>query len=254
MSRVGNFSGLPASFLGRLHCPTALSILAIAVYILLSGCGEYPKDARNTLQNIKEQGVLQVGVIENPPWVVREESGAEGVEPEIVRRLARHLDVDVRWHWGTTAEVIHALELYQIDLAIGGLTAGPRLPKTVAASNPYHTTRYTVGFPPALQSIPARLEKQPVAVSRISPMHEALIREQAEIHSMDNPESSNFPMAGPVWKLEARGYNPAPWTLLTQEQVMVVTKGENAWLLKLQRHLNQLTGVNERLRELEAPR
>lgn len=231
-----------------------LLLIMAAGSLLLGSCSDYPKDVRGTLDGIRQDGILQVGVIENPPWVIRGESGPEGLEPEIVRNLAGELRAEVRWHWGPTAEVIHALEQHQLHLVIGGLTTGPRLPKTAAATRPFYATRYTVGFPPETSAMPEDLEGQTVAVPVISPLHEILQDRDAEPRPMDNPEGAGLPLAGPLWKLEAHGYAPGRWELLTQQQVMLVTKGENAWMVALQRHLDSLTGLGERLRQLEDAR
>lgn len=252
---TGSLFQLSVLFWGVIRYPAVRLIISITAYLFISNCSEFPRDARNTLENIQKEGVLQVGVIENPPWVIRRESVAAGLEPDIIHRLARELGVEVRWHWGTTGELIHALELYQLDLVVGGLVMDPRLPKTVAASKPYYVTRYTVGFPPAFQSIPVGLENLSIAVPQISPIHEALRKERANPYlTIDAEGESNVPIAGPDWRLEAQGYTPGPWTLLRQRHVMLLAKGENAWLLTLQRHLNQLTRVDENLRTVEGQR
>ncbi|QIB64419.1 transporter substrate-binding domain-containing protein [Kineobactrum salinum] len=227
-----------------------LLIFTLFVAVLLAGCSDYPRDVQQTLDSIGQEELLQVGVIENPPWVIRGESGPEGLEPEIVRKLAHALNAEVRWHWGATAEVMQALEQYQVALVIGGLTTGPHLPKTVAATKPYFTTRYTVGFP-ASREPPASLEGEEVAVRTLSPAHKPLQDQNAVPLSMEHPERSGLPLAGPDFKLLALGYRPGDWQLLTQKQVMAVAKGENAWMGTLQRHLNGLTGLDQRLRQLE---
>lgn len=230
-----------------------LLLFLVAGASALAGCSDYPKDVQDTLNGIRQDGVLLVGVIENPPWVIRGESGPEGLEPEIVQSLANQLNAEVRWRWGSTAELIHTLEQRQLHLVIGGLTTGPRLPKTVAATRPFYTSRYTVGFPQDRSGMPSTLEGQPVALPVVSPMYEILKEADAEPRPMDTPRNSELPLAGPTWKLEAHGYTAGQWELLNQKHVMIVTPGENAWLVRLQQHLNGLTGLDERLRQLEDP-
>ncbi len=230
-----------------------LYAILVLLLPLLGGCTDYPKDVENTLDSIKG-GVLQVGVIDNPPWVIRGPSGPEGLEPGIVRELATSLNAEVRWHWGTTGALLHALEHYQLHLVIGGLTTGPRLPKTVASTKPYYTTRYTIGYPLGQDPTQAGLDGLDVAVPYVSPLHKLLKSEGANPRPIGSPGWEDLPAAGPDWRLEADGYVPQPLELLKQKHVMVTTKGENAWIMTVQRHLNGQTGVHTRLRDLEASR
>lgn len=228
----------------------AAVVILNAICVLITGCEDYPKDVRHTLDSV-QSGVLHVGLVENAPWVIRGPAGPQGLEPDIIRTLAARLDAEVAWHWGSTAVVLEALEQYQVHLAAGGFATGPLLPSTVAATNPYYVTRYTVGFLPSQERKPTQLEGLTLALPLMSPLHEPLKKKNAELRSMTAPEESGLPMAGPTWWLEAHGYAPGPWTLLKQKQVMVVTKGENAWMTAVQRHLNGLTNLDEELRQLE---
>lgn len=229
----------------------AATVIVMAALLLMPSCSDYPRDVEKTLDTL-QSGVLRVGVVENPPWVIRGSSGPEGLEPEILRNLAARLNAEVQWYWGSTAVMIQALEQHQVHVVIGGLTSGPRLPKTVAVTKPYYTTRYTVGFPPSRNAMPASLEGLSIAVPAISPLRKTLRDKQAELLPVGNLETPGLPMAGPTWWLEAHGLRPGPWELLKQKQVMVVAKGENAWIGALQHHLNGVTDVDKRLRQLEA--
>lgn len=244
---------------GRIYALSNFPLLARAVTVLvaaalsfLAGCDNYPKDAGDTLKSIN-RSILHVGLIENPPWVIDGGGEPAGLEPGIIRNIARELDAEVRWHWGSTAEMIQALEHHQVHVVIGGLTTGPRLPKTVTPTKPYYTTRYLVGFPAGIRMLPEKLKGEVIALPYISPVREILKHKKAELKIVNHPEATGLPIAGPSWKLEAQGYIPGPWVLLKQQHVMVVAKGENAWIGTLQRHLNDLTraGIDERLRQLE---
>lgn len=229
----------------------ATAFILVTLLTLLTGCEDYPKDVKQTLDSV-QGGVLHVGLVENAPWVIRGPAGPRGLEPSIIRNLATRLDAEVRWHWGPTAVVLQALEQHQIQLAAGGFATGPQLPTTVAPTKPYYVTRYTVGFLPSEEGRPVKLEGLTVALPFMSSAHKPLTKKKAEPHSLNAPDTSGLPMAGPTWWLEARGYGPGRWTLLKQKQVMVVAKGENAWMRAVQRHLNGLTNLAEKLQKLEA--
>lgn len=249
----GKASALPFFLRPNQPARKALLCVLLAINLVVTGCDSYPRDTSHTLQHIRQKGELRVGVISNPPWVIHGENGPTGVEPEIVRRLADQLGARVSWHWGSTGVLVQALEQYQVDLVVGGLTTGPRLPKTVAATKPYYTARYTVGLPPGAGSL-SGLEGRTIAITPISPLHKALRDKGAELRPMDSPDESDLPIAGPVWRLKAQGYIPGRWQLLTEKHVMVVAKGENAWMNTLQRFLNQLKGLDEQLQHFEVSR
>lgn len=230
----------------------AARFFVVVLFSLLSACSDYPKDVENTLDSIKGS-ILHVGLIENPPWVIATDGEPKGVEPEIIQQLADKLNAQVRWHWGSTAEMLQALEQNQVYVVVGGLITKPKLPKIVTSTQPYYTTRYTVGFPHNMKAFPDKLKGETIALPHISPVREILLSKKAILLPMENPESEGFPVAGPVWRLQARAYNLGPWMLLKQQHVMAVAKGENAWISVLQRHLNGLNqgAINERLRQLE---
>lgn len=246
MKRENNCSGPKLLSIAR----GATTILLATILTLLTSCEDYPKDVKHTLDSV-QSGVLRVGLVENPPWVIRGADGPQGLEPEMIRKLATQLDAEVRWHWGSTAIVIQALEQHQVQLAAGGFITGPQLPSTVAATKPYYTTRHTIGFLPNEQE-PARVKGLTVALPFLSPLHKPLKEKGAELQTLAAPETSGLPLAGPSWWLKAHGYVPGRWTLLEQQQVMVVAKGENAWMRTVQRYLNGLADLDDKLQQWEA--
>jgi polar amino acid transport system substrate-binding protein len=128
-------TGLRSAFL-------ALLLLALT----LASC-RYPQDVEGTLKRV-EGGVLLVGAVENPPWVIRrgEAVAGTGLEAELVAGLAEELGAELRWHWGTPEELLPALEKFQLDIVIGGLAKGPRIGHGVALTKPYIKRHETVGL------------------------------------------------------------------------------------------------------------
>jgi polar amino acid transport system substrate-binding protein len=97
------------------------AILLLAAF--LCGCGEegFPRDAKGTLQRVRG-GTMRVGLVENPPWVVRQGDEPAGIEPELVRQFAAELRATPEWHWGGEQAQMEALEKYELDLLLGGIT------------------------------------------------------------------------------------------------------------------------------------
>ena len=65
---------------------------------------------------------MRVGVTENPPWVRLGRRGPTGIEPVLVRRLARSLGARVEWVEGSESKLMAALHEREIDLVVAGLT------------------------------------------------------------------------------------------------------------------------------------
>ena len=166
--------------------PKFLTLLAVA--LALASC-RYPQDVEGTLERV-EGGVLRVGAVENPPWVIRrgEAPTATGLEAELVAGLAKELDAELRWHWGTTEELLPALGKFQLDIVVGGLVKGPRIGHGVALTTPYIKRHETVGL---------------------------------------------------------RGETKM------QEHVLALPPGENAWMMAIERYIDRVPGLEQRLRELE---
>ncbi|ASK34179.1 hypothetical protein CEK62_07185 [Alcanivorax sp. N3-2A] len=223
---------------------TGWCVGALAVLLLAAGC-RYPRDVEQTLQRV-QGGVLDVGLTENEPWVVR---GAEpgGVEVVLVRRLARQLNARVRWHWGAESELIPALRDRQIDLLVGGLVESPWLMDQVALIKPYQESRVTVGFA-AGAAMPPSLEGVRVAVPVINKVFLALRDEGAIARRYADRPPTGEPLAAADWWLRAHGYRPGPWTLITDKHVVALPPGENAWLLRVQKHFSDAADVDALLR------
>ena len=93
----------------------------LAGVVLLAGCA-IPTDPKGTLERARG-GVLRVGITYADPWV--RDGGAEpaGVEAELVRRFADHPGSRVQWIEGSEEQLFEKLELGEVDLVIGGITA-----------------------------------------------------------------------------------------------------------------------------------
>lgn len=109
----------------------------VLLVAMTAACAPYPREPHQTLQTIEETGVLWVGVSEHPPWTESVQNEVLGVEPNLVRALARELDVEVRWMVMSETELVHALEQGEVHLGVAGLTKKTPWSKHVGLSKPY---------------------------------------------------------------------------------------------------------------------
>ncbi|MBC6609880.1 transporter substrate-binding domain-containing protein [Hymenobacter sp. BT507] len=105
--------------------------------LLLSACSEYPKDPERTLQKV-ENGILQVGYSDNPPWVIKTDQDPIGIEPELVKGFAKSLHATVRWHNDTEQGLFEGLKRKQYALVVAGITDDtPWKQEKIGLTRPY---------------------------------------------------------------------------------------------------------------------
>lgn len=224
-------------------------LLGMLPTLALLGC-RYPSDIEHTMDRIQD-GELEVGLIENPPWVIRSEDDPDGLEPGIIRSLAKRLNSEIRWHWDSQDNLLSALQHRQLDLVIGGLTKRSHLSQQAALTRPYYQSRYAVGFPPEIQ-LPTSLDGQEVAIPPVNHIHAALKEKDARPVKVADITHTESAVAAPTWWLSAHGFIAGPWSIISDKHVMALPKGENAWMLALQQHLNAYSNIEQRLQQFEA--
>lgn len=112
-----------------------LALLAVAALI---GC-DLPRDPEGTLNAVRG-AELVVGVSEAPPWIEGGGRQPQGIEADIVRRLADALDADVRWMWLPAEEQVTRLARFEIHLAVGRHTRDSPLAREVGATRPWYVS------------------------------------------------------------------------------------------------------------------
>src|SRR3546814_18948943 len=65
---------------------------------------------------------MRVGISANPPWTVVRNGQFGGVEVALIQAFAREIDARIEWLPAGTPKLLKALEEFQLDLVIGGLT------------------------------------------------------------------------------------------------------------------------------------
>lgn len=113
--------------------------------LLLTGCAiQMPADPHGTLDRV-ENGVLRVGVTENPPWVEVSDDDAlgsapSGTEPALISEFAEELGSDIEWKFGSEAVLLEALERGELDVVVGGFLEDTPWKDRGAITRPYTET------------------------------------------------------------------------------------------------------------------
>lgn len=223
--------------------------------LTLTSCGEplgLPLDPRGTLERVRG-GTMRVGVVENDVWARMTNGHAAGVEPALVRRLAEQLNSEVRWIKGPEHDLMEALERYQLDLVVGGLTHDSPWRGRVAMTFPYITSTLEVGAPPEAPAID-QIDGVNVAVPRGS-ARAAMVAEQGGVPVVVEQEklaAYHGLVAAPRWQLLAWGRAPTGVKLHKNKHVWATPPGENAWLVAVERFLEEQRGEVETLLMTEA--
>jgi ABC-type amino acid transport substrate-binding protein len=110
----------------------------------LAACDGLPRDAEGTAARVAG-GRLRVGLVEHQPWVVRTSGEPAGAEVELVRELAHELRAAPEWRWGGEEQHMQALEHFELDLVIGGLTTKTPWAAHVGLTRPYYEDEHSVG-------------------------------------------------------------------------------------------------------------
>jgi polar amino acid transport system substrate-binding protein len=230
-------------------------LLALALGLCVAACSDLPRDPQQTLRRAQANGRLRVGLVEHPPWVVRGGGGEPaGAEVELVREFARELGATPEWRWGGEQEQMEALEQYQLDAVVGGLTSETAWSKYVGLTSPYFESRIVVGVPrtqPPLGSVKG------VQVSARSgdPSAGYLKSKGATVAFVEDVSKAGGAVAAPDWQLERLGLTLTDVELHTEKHVMAVPPGENALIKRLDEFLyRERSQVRSLLQQEDAKR
>lgn len=217
-------------------------LIALTLCIFCAGCGQLPRDPEKTLSRVRQGKRLRVGLVEHAPWVVRTEGEPSGAEVELVKEFAREIGATPEWHRGGEQEQMEALEHYQLDLLVGGLTSETAWSKYVGLTSPYFESRVVVGIgksAPPLKSV----KGVPVAVESGDSSAYYLESKGASVVPVDDLARANSAaVAAPEWQLEKLGLAPTDVDLRTEKHVMAAPPGENAFIKRLDEFLYQRRG------------
>jgi polar amino acid transport system substrate-binding protein len=211
----------------------------IGIACLSAWCGgcDWPRDGKGTLQEVIG-GTLMAGIMQGPPWANLEGGKASGIEVRLVEELCRELGCRVQWVQGGETELMSALEHFEIDLVIGGLTRETPWDGRIGLTRPFIETKLVVAVPssqPAIDSIAGvRVRASPGTNAA------ALVRSEGGIPvGPGELLGPPFAIAIEEWQVGSRGLRACPIRLEKRERVWAIPPGENAWLFRVDQFLHR---------------
>lgn len=135
---------------------------AFLVFLLPSllsfSCDDLPKDQSGTVNRVVSSGELRVGLIENPPFVVRDGDEPRGVEVEIIKNFAASMNAHPIWNWGGEERLMPALEHNKMDIVAGGINKSTPWKSYVGLTSPYVKDQ-VIATPPGENQLIKRLDE-----------------------------------------------------------------------------------------------
>lgn len=213
----------------------ARSCLLFSLLLVSAACSDFPRDPEGTLEQARGR-TLRVGVSESHPWVIRNGTEPVGVEPELVRQFADSIDARIEWIWGSAEEHYTALEQFELDLAVTGVTKSSPWSKRLGLSQPYHRSRVIIAKPRSHPSIES-IDGQRVLVQD-SGGYAGWVRDHdgiPEIVPEQELRDADALVATDEWRVPSLGLEPTPIVLHEHVHVLVGPPGENELLMALER-------------------
>ncbi len=222
-------------------------IVPVVLWLLctpLSGCGEFPKDAQDTMKQVQAGRPLRVGWSVAEPWV-RDVRGAEpaGIEPELLLRWAAERGIQIEWIEGSEAQLVEGLNQNSLDLAVAGFTTRAPWGGKIGQTQSYLKAEIVVGAKPGAP-IRDNWEGVRVAHHPSRPDFAALLRREKA--SPTTGEADYRAVYRP--ELERSGLVPTRTTLRTEHRTIATAPSENALTLSLDRFLHaRKAAIQQRL-------
>ncbi|MDZ3836696.1 MAG: transporter substrate-binding domain-containing protein [Rhodospirillales bacterium] len=223
--------------------PSRLLRLARLMTLSLGGLGlmacedlDYPRDPDETLSRVLAEGRLRAAAADHVPWVVVEDDGVpRGAEVDLVEGFARELGVAVEWRRAPAFVALEALERGEADLAIGGFTREAVTAEGSAGQTyPYFSEAIVVAADPGTP-VPQALDGLAVHVAP-ELLANRLVADESGVPVAEKAEGVRL-TALPDWQIARRGLVATGIVLDRSEHVIAVPRGENAWIMRLERFL-----------------
>jgi polar amino acid transport system substrate-binding protein len=213
----------------------AVLAAAVLLAVAVAGCG-IPRDPESTLDRVRG-GTLRAGITASDPWTTLEGGRPGGVEVELVERFARELGARVEWVDGSEADLIAALEVRELDLVVGGLTADTPWQAKAAITRSYATTRVVVAVPASQP--PRDIAGMRVAVEAGTDAA-GILEDKTDaipVRVADVTRVKGSPVVVDEWRLDDLGLRDTGVHLSKAKHVIATPLGENAFLVRLERFL-----------------
>jgi polar amino acid transport system substrate-binding protein len=214
-----------------------LRLYAIGVLLLGVTACDLPQDAAGTSDRVR-RGTMRVGIVADTPWVTDSAGKVGGIEGNFVAELGRKFGARVDWVRRPEAELLLALSRRELDLVIGGLTDALPWKQQVAFTRPYYTDTIVVAVRPGAASL-GHLDGQAVAVEAGDPVAAELRKKGAVPIEVSDLKEAPSAVAAPTWQLASLGRASAGIVLQEDRHVLATPRGENAWLVQIERLLHE---------------
>jgi polar amino acid transport system substrate-binding protein len=125
--------------LGRI-VKSAISAAALAILAATTVHADAQQEisASSVIEQIKQRGVLKVGMSTFVPWAMRDKNGdLMGFEIEVAKKVAADMEVDIEFVPTAWAGIVPALLAGKFDVIIGGMSITPGRNLTVNFTMPY---------------------------------------------------------------------------------------------------------------------
>ena len=210
-------------------------LLALLLVLPLASCG-IPRDPEATLDRVSG-GTLTVGVTHAEPWVILDDGEpVGGVEVRLVQDFAESIDAEIDWIEGSEEELFGALELGELDMAIGGFSSTNLWSSKITFSHPYLTTFATIGVVEQDQ-VGTDVAGMTVAVEKGTDLAGLLRETDAVIDFVDDISEAQGAAVVESWELDDLDLYDSDVRLRETDHVVAVRGGENAFLVALERFL-----------------
>jgi polar amino acid transport system substrate-binding protein len=216
-----------------------LFTILLGIALACASCSDLPRDPKNTLRRIENEKKMRVGLVENPPWVIRSANGEPaGAEVELIKNLAAQMDAQAEWHWGNEQQQFEALERFELDLVVGGFHDKTPWSKQIGLTSPYFENRILLGFPASVASTD-EIKGMRIATKNGEATAAFIEKKDAVPVRVDEfSAAGQMPVAAPEWELEKLGLRTTKTELNKEKHIMAVPPGENGWIKRLDEFLS----------------
>jgi ABC-type amino acid transport substrate-binding protein len=220
---------------------------ALVAALLLAGCGEFPKDANGTLEEVRAGRPLRVGWSAAEPWVRSGPDGPFGPEVDLLRAWAETIGARIEWAEASEAQLVEALGENAVDLGLASFTAEAPWGARIGQTQPYLRSHLAIGV---REGVPVPDDWKGVAVryDRRRPQVAGALR---GIGAAPVPaEAGDLGPIGAAYEEELvrAGLRPTEKRLASEDRVIATAPAENALALALDRFLHgREVFVRERL-------
>jgi ABC-type amino acid transport substrate-binding protein len=114
----------------------ARPLCALAMLLAVAGGCGIPRDPDGTYDRVRG-ATMRAGVSEHPPWTSLASGKPAGIEVDLLEDFAASLSATIRWHRGSEAPLVEALNDGRLDVIIGGFRESTPWNSHAAATQPY---------------------------------------------------------------------------------------------------------------------